>query len=381
MAVTKLSSGVKRWQADWTSADSVRRRKRFHTKREADQFLQGTLQAIRGGTYIDPKVASKKTVDQLYDEWIERISTVGATGRKPAAPKTVDNYQRFYENYVRPRWGHTSLINVHYDDTATWISQLKGRDGRPAGVTTRREVGLLFGRLMGFAVKKKLLPANPAKDPLGRTDYIPAKQTRRDHVYLSMSQLVALATASEEHSLFIMLAGTCGLRWGEITALTTTDVKFGLRPTITVTKAYSEVSGTLILGPTKGGEKRTVPLPRLVADRMEIAAKQKEVGERLFSGARGSALRNNTWTKRHYAPAIAAVAALDDNFPRPTFHDLRHTAVSLAISAGANVKVVQRIAGHASATMTLDTYAGLFDDDLHDSASRLNDALTANHWI
>lgn len=63
-----------------------------------------------------------------------------------------------------------------------------------------------------------------------------------------------------------------------------------------------------------------------------------------------------------------------------TFHDLRHTAVSLAISAGVNVKVVQRIAGHASATMTLDTYAGLFDDDLHDSADRLNRTLTALGW-
>jgi integrase len=44
------------------------------------------------------------------------------------------------------------------------------------------------------------------------------------------------------------------------------------------------------------------------------------------------------------------------------------------------VKVVQRIAGHASATMTLDTYAGLFDHDLHDSAGRLNSALEKLDW-
>jgi integrase len=45
-------------------------------------------------------------------------------------------------------------------------------------------------------------------------------------------------------------------------------------------------------------------------------------------------------------------------------HDLRHTAASLAISAGANVKAVQRMLGHASAAMTLDVYSELFDDDL-----------------
>jgi integrase len=51
-------------------------------------------------------------------------------------------------------------------------------------------------------------------------------------------------------------------------------------------------------------------------------------------------------------------------FPRVTAHDLRHTTASLAISAGANVKGVQRMLGHASAAMTLDVYADLFDSDL-----------------
>ena len=44
--------------------------------------------------------------------------------------------------------------------------------------------------------------------------------------------------------------------------------------------------------------------------------------------------------------------------------DLRHTCASLAISAGANVKVVQRLLGHKSAVLTLDRYGHLFPDDL-----------------
>jgi integrase len=56
-----------------------------------------------------------------------------------------------------------------------------------------------------------------------------------------------------------------------------------------------------------------------------------------------------------------------------TIHDLRHSAASLAISAGANVKAVQRMLGHASAAMTLDTYADLFDDDLNAVSDRLDD--------
>ena len=60
-----------------------------------------------------------------------------------------------------------------------------------------------------------------------------------------------------------------------------------------------------------------------------------------------------------------------------TPHDLRHTAASLAVSAGANVKAVQRMLGHASAAMTLDVYADLFDDDLDAVAIALNDGATA----
>ena len=60
-----------------------------------------------------------------------------------------------------------------------------------------------------------------------------------------------------------------------------------------------------------------------------------------------------------------------------TLHDLRHTAASMSISAGANVKAVQRMLGHASAAMTLDIYADLFDDDLNAVSDRLDEALRA----
>ena len=60
-----------------------------------------------------------------------------------------------------------------------------------------------------------------------------------------------------------------------------------------------------------------------------------------------------------------------------TIHDLRHTAASLAISSGANVKAVQRMLGHASAAMTLDVYADLFDEDLEAVSTALNTARSA----
>jgi hypothetical protein len=69
-----------------------------------------------------------------------------------------------------------------------------------------------------------------------------------------------------------------------------------------------------------------------------------------------------------------AKAVVESGIPRATPHDLRHTAASLAVSAGANVKAVQKMLGHASAAMTLDIYADLFDDDLEAVATALHHA-------
>lgn len=64
------------------------------------------------------------------------------------------------------------------------------------------------------------------------------------------------------------------------------------------------------------------------------------------------------------AGAVKRCRAADPDFPRITAHDLRHTAASLAISAGTHAKVVQRMLGHKSAAMTMDVYSDLFEHDL-----------------
>jgi hypothetical protein len=56
---------------------------------------------------------------------------------------------------------------------------------------------------------------------------------------------------------------------------------------------------------------------------------------------------------------------------------LTHTAVSLAVDAGAHVLAVLKIPGHASAAMTLDTYSDLFDGTLDLVEDRLDEAYRA----
>lgn len=95
----------------------------------------------------------------------------------------------------------------------------------------------------------------------------------------------------------------------------------------------------------------------------------------VFASQRGDVLRASNYRKRFFTAAVEECQAADKAFPSITPHDLRHTAASLAVSAGANVKAVQRMLGHAKASMTLDVYADLFDDDLDGVAVSLDAAI------
>ncbi|MFP5368684.1 MAG: tyrosine-type recombinase/integrase, partial [Actinomycetes bacterium] len=93
----------------------------------------------------------------------------------------------------------------------------------------------------------------------------------------------------------------------------------------------------------------------------------------IFTSPRGMRLRPNNFRSGALKNAVAAACAADPGFPPGLYaHDLRHTAASLAVSAGANVKALQRMLGHANAQITLSVYAGLFDSDLDDVADRLD---------
>jgi site-specific recombinase XerD len=93
-------------------------------------------------------------------------------------------------------------------------------------------------------------------------------------------------------------------------------------------------------------------------------AEGKSRDELLWPSQAGGYLAPPSATDSWLSGAVSRCQKSDESFPRVTAHALRHTAASLGISAGANPKVVQRMLGHASAAMTLDVYADLFDSDL-----------------
>ncbi|WP_308125306.1 tyrosine-type recombinase/integrase [Rhodococcoides corynebacterioides] len=213
-----------------------------------------------------------------------------------------------------------------------------------------------------------------------------------DRAYLTHSQVHQLADAVRTHPEVVRFLAYTGLRWGEMAALRVCDFDM-LRRRVNITRGVAEVRGALVWSTPKDHERRAVPFPAMLADELSGLMAGKSRDDLVFTGAEGAVLRVSTWRPRIMARAVkdvqsaaAAARAVElratgvattVEFPTVSPHDLRHTAASLAISAGANVKAVQRMLGHAKASMTLDTYADLFPDDLEAVASALDVAARA----
>jgi Phage integrase family len=113
------------------------------------------------------------------------------------------------------------------------------------------------------------------------------------------------------------------------------------------------VRGNGASGTTKAHAARSVAVSASVLKILAPAMVGKAPDELLWCRGDGSPLRPPT-TTHWFGAAVKRCQAADNKFPRGTVHELRHTATSLMIASGANVKTVQAQLGHKTATMTLD---------------------------
>lgn len=199
------------------------------------------------------------------------------------------------------------------------------------------------------------------------------KREHPDRGYLSHQQVVALASAVERQGEVVRFLAYTGLRWGEMAALRVQDFD-KLRRRVNVSRSVTE-SGGLVWSTPKTWERRSVPFPAVLCAELAALMIGKGRDDLVFTDQRGGVLRNSNWRARVFRPAVTKCQSADETFPTITPHDLRHTAASLAVSAHANVKAVQRMLGHAKASMTLDINADLFDEDLDSVADRLDAAI------
>lgn len=283
-------------------------------------------------------------------------------------PSGYRSYESAWRVHVQPRWCDVRVSKVVFSDVQAWVSELATKRGAVI-VQTAHSV---LARILDDAVRDRMIVANAA-----RGIKLPPKPKRRN-VYLTVDQLKRLSDESGRYRSLVLLPGTAGLRWGEAAALRVEDIDF-LRRRINLHRNAVTIGRTTHLGTLKSGNARAVALAAFVVDELARTCEGRERDELIWSSGTGGYLAPPSSHDSWFAGAVARCRKADKTFPSVTAHALRHTAASLAISAGANPKVVQRMLGHESAAMTLDVYAELFDSDLSAAAEKL-DEIVGKMW-
>jgi integrase len=251
--------------------------------------------------------------------------------------------------------GATAAIT--HAEVVSWVAELTASG---LSASTVRHVHRVFAMLLGLAVRDGRLSRNPA-------ERVPLPRLRRaDKRFLDHDQVAELADAAGPYRLVVLVLAYCGLRFGELADLRVRRVDL-LRCRLEVAESVTEVAGLVVFGTPKTHQRRWVPLPRSLAAELGAELAGKGPDDLVFISPEGGPVRINNFRTRCFDRAAVRAA-----LPGLTPHELRHTAASLAVSAGANVKVVQRLLGHASASVTHDVYSGLFDDDLEVVADLLD---------
>jgi integrase len=148
--------------------------------------------------------------------------------------------------------------------------------------------------------------------------------------------VAALARAVERQGEVVWFLAYTGLRWGEMAALRVQDFDM-LRRRVNVSRSVTESNG-LHWSTPKTHERRSVPFPAVLADELAALMIGKDHGALVFTDQRGNVLRNSNWRARVFQPAVQKCQEAEPGFPTITPHDLRHTAASLAVSAGATLR-------------------------------------------
>jgi integrase len=315
----------------------------FSTKRDADAFAATIEVAKLKGEYVAPKLG-RVTIGDLGPAWLQRQCGI-------LKPSTFRLYETRWRVHVAPRWGNTPICGINRSGVQAWVSELSGR--RSASLVT--DAYGIFARILDDAVADRRLTVNPA-----RGVKLPQRPPRRN-IFLTAVQLDALAAEAGHYRALILLLGVGGLRFGEAAALRVCDVDFRRRR-VQLHRNAVAVGNRTVVGTLKSNKNRDVALPAFVVDALAQTAVGKARDDLLWERPSGGYLTPSPspW----FSGAVTRCRQADPTFPRVTPHDLRHTAASLAIHGGANPKVVQRMLGHASAAMTLDVYADLFDSDM-----------------
>jgi integrase len=359
--------------------ETGKRRQQWHTvkgrKRDAEKMLRELLLAVEKGTYVKP---THLTVGEWLRQWNENYVAIHTT------PRTQESYQCVIECHLIQALGSMPLAQLSPQHLQNYYGMAlsKGRADGKGGLSARSVLyhHRILSEALSHAVKIGLLGRNVAEL------VYPPHPARMKVSVLSpddVSRFLEAARETQYYVFFCTLLYT-GLRRGELLVLRWRNLDLDMASLYVVETGYKLSNGTYIIKePKTDHSRRSVALPPSLAMLLRQYRYDQEqmwsrLGRRLsdadfvFTRADGSPLNPNAVT----AAFIKLVRKA--GLPHIRLHDLRHTHATLMLKAGVHPKVVSERLGHASVSITLDTYSHMLPGLQEAAAERFDDMIDSS---
>lgn len=333
---------------DWKGERQQKLKRGFATKKEAQTWEREFLMQKQADVNM-----TFESFAQLYE--------------KDMKPKLKLNTWLTKESIIQkkilPYFGKRKLSEITAKDVMDWqnaIRELTDAKGKPYSPTYLKTVHNQLSALFNHAVRYYGLQVNPAAKAGNM-----GVEERREMLFWTKDEYLKFADAMMDKPLsyyaFEMLYW-CGIREGELLALTPTDFDFEAG-TVSISKSYQRLKGKdVITTPKTKKSNRVIKMPKFLCGEMEDYLKMfysTGANERIFP------------VSKHYLHHEMDRGAKAAGVKRIRIHDLRHSHISLLIDMGFTALAIADRVGHESIDITY-RYAHLFPTRQTEMADKLD---------
>lgn len=333
---------------DWTGAKKQTQKRGFKTKREAQAWEREQLNK------------TTSNLDMSFESFVEQYEL-------DVKPRLKENTWSTKEHIIRtklvPYFGKLKMSSITAQQIITWQNELinyKDENDEPYSPVYLKTIQTQINAIFNHAVRYYNLQENPCKKAGSM-----GKKKNREMLFWTKEEYLKFADVMMDKPMiyyaFEMLYW-CGLREGEMLALTPADFGFD-KGTVTVSKSYQRINGEdKITTPKTEKSNRTIAMPQFLVDEMQeyismIYGVQPD--QRIFPISKSALHREMDRGSK------------EAGIKRIRIHDLRHSAISLLIDMGFSATAIADRMGHESIDITYN-YAHMFPSRQTEMADKLN---------
>lgn len=363
----KTKKGEKRYYVivDLPTAPGEKRKqkwsKAFLSHKEATKALPNILLEVQASNYTSSQLLMFHTVIQNYLSKCEGELAKSTYKRYKSCCKLIDEELGLYPiKKLEPHMIHQ------------FFERLKKKDYTP---NTIQKYKAVLQQIILYATELRIIDHSPVPKLKVR-----GQSSNTEHETWSKTQLHDFLRCLKGEPIYIpvLLAGTTGMRCGEIVGLKWKDIDF---ETNTLRVMRSKTFDDSLKIPKTKASKRPIKLIDWVADELkkyQLSQKTNRIkyGKDYIKSDFVCTLENGKPLNTNYVTKTFPRKVAQHHFDKIRFHDLRHTFATIALANGIHPKVVQEILGHSNIKVTLDTYSHVLPVVHTDSMEKITKAFS-----